>query len=124
MVLIHTMHCDSCRPMRGVALAERFPGLPFVLAYMGNLWWEEAIEAASREENIYMDFISSVRGYDEIKQACDRVGDRKVLFGSDMTIFTPAFAIGMLLSSEIGDEERNNIFYANARMLLSRLGKE
>ena len=118
-ILIHTAHSEECRPSTVLEIAQQFPNNKYILAHMGNAWWKEAIETASKAENIYTDIISSWCAYDQIKYACDALGADRVLFGSDMTLLDPAIAAGMVMSSEISDEQKEKVFYKNALALFN-----
>lgn len=118
-ILIHTAHSEECRPSSVLEIAQQFPNNKYILAHMGNAWWKEAIETASKAGNIFTDIISSWCAYDQIKYACDLIGAERVLFGSDMTLLDPAIAIGMVMSSEISDVDKEKVFYKNALKLFN-----
>lgn len=113
-ILIHTAHSEECRPSTVLEIAREFSNNKYILAHMGNAWWKEAVDTASQAENIYVDYVSSWCGYDSIKYASDRIGADHILYGSDLTLLDPAISIGMLMSSEISDADKEKIFYKNA----------
>jgi len=47
----------------------------------------------------------------------ERVGSQRILYRSDMTTLNPAHTIGMIMSSEISKEDKERIFYINAKGL-------
>ncbi len=118
-VLIHTAHFEESRPNNVLDIALKYPNNKYILAHMGNAWWKEAVDTAQKTKNIYVDIVSSWRGYDQIKYACDRLGIHKVLFGSDFTLLDPAIAIGTVKSSELSDNDKSLIFRENALSLFN-----
>jgi len=70
-------------------VASRYPGLKIVMAHMGSysalmpgIWFEEAMEVAGHHDNVYVD-IAAVFSRRLVKEAVRRIGEDKVLFGSD-----------------------------------------
>lgn len=54
----HTMkdiHIDRMRPVHLDTIARRFPELKLIGAHLGNPWFEEAIQVAKSNRNIYFD---------------------------------------------------------------------
>jgi predicted TIM-barrel fold metal-dependent hydrolase len=49
-----------------------------------------------------------------------RGGSRQVLFGTDLPWFSLHHGIGSVLSADMSDDDRRNIFYRNGVRLLSR----
>jgi uncharacterized protein len=116
-VLIHTEDSETARPKHILDIAVDFPNNKYIIAHMGNAWWKEALETASRADNIYTDIVSSWCAFDNIRYACEKLGDSRVLYGSDLTLLNPALSIGNVMSSEISDRSKEKIFYENAAEL-------
>ena len=113
-VLIHTEDSEIARPKHIIDIAVDFPKNKYIIAHMGNAWWQEALESASKADNIYTDIVSSWCAYDNIRYACEKLGDDHVLYGSDLTLLNPALSIGNVMSSEISNDSKEKIFYKNA----------
>jgi hypothetical protein len=68
-----------------------FPDLPIIGAHMGGIWENDAVEVASMSPNIYLDlslkqtwaFQSPMEFYPWLRRILDRLGPRKLMFGSD-----------------------------------------
>ncbi len=80
---------ENARPRFIDAVAARHPSLKIVVAHMGSysalvpgLWFEEAMEVASRRPNVYVD-TAAVFNERLVREAVKRLGDERVLFGSD-----------------------------------------
>lgn len=117
IILIHTEHSDVARPSRILEIAREFPNNKYIIAHMGCAWWKEAVETASKSDNIYTEIVSSYTVYDQIQYACNILGAERVLFGSDLTLLDPSLSIGAVMSSEVSDEDKDKIFYENAMNL-------
>ena len=113
-ILIHTAHSEVCRPSHVLEIAKQFKNNKYILAHMGNAWWQEAVMTASLSDNIYTDIISSWCAFDQIRYACEVLGPQRVLYGSDLSLLDPSISIGMVQSSEISQEDKEKVFYKNA----------
>lgn len=116
-ILVHAEETDTARPSRILHIAEQFPNNQYIIAHMGNSWWREALDTASKKDNIYIDIITSISFFDLIKVACQTIGSDHVLYGSDYHLLEPAFSLGMVMSSEINEMERSNILFQNAERI-------
>jgi len=82
-ILIHT---GEYLPSPTVAadIASEYPEVQVILAHMGYWhWWEDAIIAAKRYENIFLDMAAVVGWMHPLNVAIKRLGAEKILFGSD-----------------------------------------
>jgi len=50
----------------------------------------------------------------------EKAGSHKILFGTDLHWFDPHYYIGAILSADISDEARRDIFYRNGEQILSK----
>ena len=113
-ILIHTAHFEVSRPSHVLEIAKQFKNNKYILAHMGNAWWQEAVRTASLSDNIYIDIVSSWCVFDQIRYACEVLGPQRVLYGSDLDLLDPSMSIGMVQSSEISQEDKEKVFYKNA----------
>lgn len=99
-------------------VARQFPEINFIAGHMGTPDWEEAAERFREIENVYLEICSSspVRG--KIETAVEAMGAESVVFGSDSSLINPAFVMGMVVDSEISEEDKEKILYLNAKRLL------
>ncbi len=103
-------------------VADTFPDLVVIMAHMGGdglsgQGWKAAIHAAKTRNNVYLEICGSELHRDRIREAVEGLGYERILYGSDMTLITPDFAIGMVQEAEIPDEAKEAIFYHNAQKL-------
>jgi predicted TIM-barrel fold metal-dependent hydrolase len=52
-----------------------------------------------------------------VRDAIRTAGLEKILFGSDLDLLTPAFALGMYEGAELSDTEKQAIYHDNAARL-------
>ena len=122
--------CQHARPKEAAQVARRHPGLTVVIAHMGaysalnpGIFFEEAVEALSRYDNVYADTSAVDPFYIEL--AVKRVGDDRILFGSDypyVTGLTISDAVSAIASLDIPGRSKRRILRENAERLLSSLG--
>lgn len=99
------------------ALAEELPGLNIVMGHMGGPQWRETIEIVKPYPNLYPDICASYTHFDKVKAAVDALGPYRVLFGSGMCEINPDTQIGVVVDSEISDEDKRIVFYEAAKHL-------
>jgi predicted TIM-barrel fold metal-dependent hydrolase len=113
-------------------LARRFPAATFILAHWGG---GLALHGAPSEggplpANLYFDTAASPLLYtpDVFRQAVDRVGADRILYGSDYPLLlypresrTPGFGrfLGEIAAAPLDERERSLILGSNLRRLLS-----
>ena len=114
------------RPKEFKDVAQRFPKLTFVLAHLGQDYFDETREIAALYPQVHFDcsaIISSVGkpggiGSDEIVSLIREIGVERVQFGSDYPFFHPAWAAAALLSLPLTTDEKRLICADNARRTL------
>jgi len=118
VMLVHCDHVDpNAHPGRLDKIAGKYPNTKFIIAHHACGAWESACEVAGKHPNVYMDNVSSWTEYDIIAKIVDRIGEDKLMFGSDIGLFDPAPFIGSVLSSEVSQAVRDKILYQNAQRL-------
>ena len=110
-------------PANIVALAAEFPEVDFVMLHMGayppTFWGiNQAIEGGERHENIYLD-TSSMPYPKKIKEAVNRIGARRVMFGTDN-----GGSGGNDLVYEIGKVEEAGLTEEEYRMVMGESAAE
>jgi hypothetical protein len=121
-LLIHTYGFGEASPRRVLKVRERCPENPIIMAHMGGNNWKEGIEVAEKTEGIYLDVVCSFFDYDKVREAIDRVGIDKMVFGTDLTLIHPATAIGMFEAIQLTAVEKEKIYYTTALKIFPKLG--
>ena len=119
-IIIHTSMSENCRPRFLEDIAPRFPNARFVAGHSGNLPVprKEAITAAQRHPNVYLETCSTFRSPGVIEQLVEEAGADRVLFGSDIPLMDPRPQIGKIITALISDEAKRQVLGGNARRLL------
>lgn len=114
-VLSHTWgNTPTCGPEEVRAVAERYPGAPFLMGHSCFGQFEEAMALAREYPNVYLELTAAYRVSGLIERMVDTVGSHKVLFGSDLPWFDQHYGIGCVVFSHISDQDRRNILRDNA----------
>ena len=94
-VLIHCGHPIFTLPWSIEELAARFPEVKVVLGHIGHgnvVYINASIDVAERNPNVYLE-TSGMPMHTKIKEAVERVGPERVLYGSDAPFHHPAVEI-------------------------------
>jgi predicted TIM-barrel fold metal-dependent hydrolase len=122
LVLAHTW---GGSPYDGPAvvrqIAERYPRLKFLLGHSCHDEWDAATALARDFPNVYLELTAVFDDRGIIEKFVREAGSERMLFGTDLPWFDPHHAVGVLLSADIGDDDRHNICHRNAEKLLAGL---
>jgi len=94
-VLFHCGHPPWSLPWHFGNLADTYPDVTIILGHMGHghiVYINAAIEIAEKHENIILE-TSAMPMHSKIKEAVEKVGENRVMYGSDMPFGHPAFEI-------------------------------
>jgi hypothetical protein len=110
--LVHTWGAGEVRAL--AALARRHPNWSVIMAHSGGAAWREAIEEAGQTPNLYLDFCTSTVERPKIQRALQALGPRQVVFGTDATLFDPAYMLGVFQEVEMDEADREWVMGRNA----------
>jgi len=120
-LLIHTWGGSPNNDADRVAnIAKRFPNIVVICGHSFFGRQKEGIALCKQYPNVYFELtaIPIVRGY--LEDIVKAAGSERVLFGTDLPWFSTLHGAGMVMSANITDEDRLNIFWRNGDKLLSR----
>lgn len=123
-ILFHSGHPPWSLPWHFGNLADRFPDVKIILGHMGHghiVYINGSIEMALKHENIYLE-TSGMPMHAKVKEAVQKVGMDRVLYGSDMPFGHPAFELAKIRIAGLTEEELNKVFDSNARRLFKLPG--
>jgi uncharacterized protein len=108
-------------------VALDFPELVIVCGHVGYPWTEEMVAVARKHENVYID--TSAYTIKRLPPELVRfmktgTGQRKVLFGSNYPMITPAHALAELDGLGLGDDARRDFLYGNAERVFKLEAKK
>jgi predicted TIM-barrel fold metal-dependent hydrolase len=100
--------------------ADEYPDAIFIMAHMGGEGYsvEKALETAARRANVYGDIAVSQTIEGRMESFVKETGAKKILFGTDAVCMNPAATLSMVAMSEIGYDEKEDIFGLNMRAIL------
>lgn len=117
-VLVHTwLDNDPYGNMDLFAsVAADHPEIRWIMGHSGGPYGSvHAVELAQKSSNIFLDLTLSMCPARQVEFFVQEVGSERVLFGTDSPFLDPRPQIGRVALAEISDQDRSNIFGANAR---------
>jgi uncharacterized protein len=118
-VLIHSGHPIFTLPWSIEELVVNFPQAKVILGHMGHgnvVYINAAIDVALRNANVYLE-TSGMPMHTKIKEAIERVGETRVLFGSDVPFHHPVVEIEKVRLSGLPPELVERVLSRNGRLL-------
>lgn len=111
-VYSHVLYNPAVSTEKFVSLAKQFPTVPFILGHMGfGPADEEAIQAAVDLDNFYLE--TSTGNPLQIRQAIERAGAGKVIFGSEFPLSHPKVELEKILCLGLSDEDEERVLWRN-----------
>ena len=108
-------------------LAGQYPDVNFVIPHLGSFAddWRAQLALTDhlvRHRNVYAD-TSGVRRFDLLKQAVERAGARKVLFGSDGPWLHPGVELAKVRALELTPKDERLVLGGNFLRLVANAGR-
>jgi predicted TIM-barrel fold metal-dependent hydrolase len=118
-ILIHSGHPIFSLPWSIEELIVEFPETRIILGHMGHgniIYINAAIDIAARNANVWLE-TSGMPMHTKIKAALDRVGEDRVLYGSDAPFHDPGVEMRKVEVSGCDEREIRRVLDTNARRL-------
>jgi hypothetical protein len=118
-VQLHCGHPPFSLPWSFEPLAKRFPKVKMILLHMGHghiVYINGAIEVAERNPNIYLE-TSGMPMHTKIKEAMERVGSKRVMYGDDLPCGHPSWELEKAKAAELDEKEFRKLLGGNAKNL-------
>jgi uncharacterized protein len=118
-VLIHCGHPIFTLPWSIEELAVRFPAAKIIIGHMGHgnvVYINGSIDVALRNPNVYLE-TSGMPMHTKIREAYERVGETRVLFGTDVPFHHPIVEIAKVQHSGLPPEGVERVLSKNGRLL-------
>lgn len=135
-VVIHTGDTYSktakvrhAHPLLVDDVAVDFPDVSFVMAHLGNPWFQDAAEVLYKNDNVYADISGLTLGeftYEFERYVLQRVKDmvtymgdpgRQLMYGSDWPLVKMGPYVKFLNGLDLDDEQRENVAWRTAARL-------
>ena len=106
-------------PLLLESVLKDFPKLKVLLVHSGGKadFYDEVIEFVKNHETVYMDFSGDCFYPPVFKKVIKRAGKGRALFGTDMPMMDIRYHISNVISADISDSDKEDIFYNNAANL-------
>ena len=85
---------------------------------IGHGLGEDGIQLAADTPNVYLELSGSYPNRGMLRRAIDTVGADRIVFGTDMDLIVPAFALGIYQDADLSPEEDRLLMAENARRIL------
>jgi len=99
-------------------VVEAFPRMQFIMGHSVQGQCDEAIDLAVAHENAYLELTDTYRFNGLLEKMCVKAGSHKVLFGTDLPWYNPAYCLGCILFADITDAEKEDIIRNNILRIL------
>ena len=101
-------------------VTDKYRNLKFLMGHSAQGECDGAISLAARRENVYLELTDTYRLNGMIEKMCRMAGSEKVLFGTDLPWYIPAYCLCCILFARITDREKENIIRKNIVRMLER----
>ncbi len=124
VILIHTWGNNDPHngPRHIDKAAGEYPDALFIMGHSAPGELDQAIEVALKHPNVYLDLCDIHRHSGIVDKMVEAVGADRVLFGTDLPWYDPAYGVGSVLFSHISDEDKYKVLYENAKKLAIKCG--
>ena len=118
-MLVHTGHPIFTLPWSVEEAAANFPRVPFVFGHMGHgnvVYVNASIDIAERRPNVYLE-TSGMPMHTKVREAVERLGPERVLYGSDAPFHHPAVEILKVRLSGLPEDDVEHVLGTSGRDL-------
>ncbi len=118
-LLFHCGHPPWSLPWHFGNLADVYPDVTIIVGHMGHghiVYINAAIRIAKKHENIILE-TSAMPMHSKIKEAVEKVGEARVIYGSDAPFGHPAFEIKKVEVAGLADAQLHLVLEENARKI-------
>lgn len=119
-VAIHSGHPPFSLPWSIGELAEMYPEVRIVMLHMGHahgVYIQAAINTAKKHDNIILE-TSGVSMHSKIREAVEKVGEGRVVFGSDYPFHDYSVELQKVRVAGLSETQEERVLSSNARELL------
>ncbi len=110
-------------PMDVVALAKRFPDVPFICGHSGGDW-ELGIRAVRPQKNVLLEFAGSDPHSGAVDLAVQELGAERIVWGGHTPSRSYATELSKVLDADLTTEQRMQILGGNLRRIAGPIFKK
>jgi predicted TIM-barrel fold metal-dependent hydrolase len=121
LVLSHTWggsRYNGCEEAEKIL--NKYTDLVLIAGHSFHGEWDRAVELVKKYPNLYLELTAVLDDRGPLDMFVKEIGSERILFGTDLPWFSTHHGIGAVLSANMTDEDRRNIFYRNGARLLQR----
>ncbi len=102
-------------------IAQKYPNVKFFMGHSlyGDREYSRRV-VTDTPGNVWLELTAVPGDLGHVERLVQAVGSERILFGTDMPWFDEFQVIGGVLSAEISDDDKRNIFYRNIEKLLGK----
>ena len=115
-ILAHTWTLEEVETF--ARYASEYPDIPMIMGHSGGPNMGRAVELIARHDNLYGDVVLSAAAEGNVEWLVNKVGSKKILFGSDMPFFNAAHILARVAMARISDAEKRDILGLNMATIL------
>ncbi len=104
-------------------IAKEYKNIRFIMGHSAPGELDEAIDVAKKYENVWLDLCDIHRHSGIVDKMVAAIGADRIVFGTDMPWYDPAYGVGSVLFSKISDEDKYKILYKNAKAIADQYSK-
>jgi len=119
-ILLHTWQGEFNAPRMLRDIVPRYPNAIFLLGHSGASDRPDAETLVRENPNVYLEWCGSFTNPVDWRGTLERLGNRRLVYGSDAMGHHPAWEMGRLLSLDVPDETLLPILGDNMRDILAR----
>lgn len=119
-VIFHCGHPPWSLPWHFKNLADIYPDVTIILGHMGHghiVYINGAIEVAKKCDNIILE-TSGMPMHAKISEAVEKVGETRVIYGSDMPFGHPSFEIKKIEAAKLSEKQKELVLGLNIKNIL------
>jgi len=122
--LLHTWGKSNYNGVNEVEkISALYPNATFFCGHSFHDDWKNGAELIKERPNLVAELTAVMDNRGAIENLCEVVGSERILFGTDVPWFDTHHGVGAVLSADITDDDRRNIFYRNGNRLLKKFGR-
>jgi uncharacterized protein len=101
-------------------VVKRYKNIKLIMGHSIQGQCDDAIDIANNYKNTYLELTDTYRLNGVLEKMVAKCGSDRILFGTDLPWYDPAYCLGCILYAKIHDKDKINILYKNAKILTEK----
>jgi predicted TIM-barrel fold metal-dependent hydrolase len=117
-VYFHSGDEPMSMPSQVGKAAKACPATKIIMGHLGGFfYWKEAIETATKYDNIYCETSATPFSF-AIRKAIDALGPERIIFGTDMPAMHPIVELKKIDAARLTEHEKRLVLCDNVKLML------